>query len=124
MQGIRQLTKLWKIDTPPPIKDSTNYIANAVTMADRIIFYHIFLFSPTILTLEESIRARNITTFPTFTTEQLRNYPPHSKATAMGHMHAIRGNKKIIPVKLLLAANINETPTPSQEIQPHLIDKQ
>ena len=49
-------------------------------------------------------------------------HPPHSKVTTMEHMYAIRGNNRKVPVKLLLTSNVSETPTPSQEPQPHLIE--
>ena len=73
-------------------------------------------------TLDEAVITGYLITFPIFTTKQLRNHPPHSKATDTEHMHAIKGNRKRVPVKFLLASSISKTPTPSQETQTHLIE--
>ena len=94
MRGARQTNKLWTLDAAPTTAHTMNSVVDAPTMAERIAFYHASLFSPTLSTLEEAIRAGFLVTFPTLTTARLRKYPPISKATTMGHMHARRGNKK------------------------------
>ena len=112
MRGARQANKLWTLDAAPTTTHTMNSVVDAPTMAERIAFYHASLFSPTLATLEEAIRAGFLVTFPTLTTARLRKYPPISKATPMGHMHARRGNKKKKPQQHPYTANNTGTIQP------------
>ena len=95
IQGTRQQNKLWTIDplTTKPTH-SLSAIIDAPTIAERIAFYHASLFSPTLSTLCKAIDANYLTTFPHFTSKQVRKYPPPTIATAKGHMNAHRANIK------------------------------
>ena len=120
MQGTRQAKKLWTIDRPPTLQHSLNSVVDAPTMAELIKFYHASLFSPTITTLENSFKAGFLVTFPTLITKRLRTYPPNSKATISGHIHAKRGNYKVRSPLLKIAANV--TTIQQQRQLPHIIE--
>ena len=94
IQGTRQNNKLWTIDPPTtsPGHHSLNAAIDTPTIAERINFYHASLFSPTLDTLCKAIDAGYLTTFPSFTSNQVRKFPPRSTATAKGHLHAQRSN--------------------------------
>ena len=92
MQGTRNHTRLWTMDATPHHDHSLNSVIDAPTIAERIKFYKASLFSPTLSTLARAIAAGYLTTFPEFTTKQLRKYTPISLATPMGHLHAKRSN--------------------------------
>ena len=120
MQGTRQRNKLWTMDEPITQHHSLNSVVDAPTIAERIKFYHASLFSPTMTTLENAIKAGYLVTFPHITTKQLRQFPPNSTATVKGHMHAIKGNKNRTKLAILLrkdkhtVANISQyPPTPT-----------
>ena len=118
MQGTRQRNKLWTMDEPITQHHSLNSVVDAPTIAERIKFYHASLFSPTMTTLENAIKAGYLVTFPHITTKQLRQFPPNSTATVKGHMHAIKGNKNRTKLAILLrndkhtVANISQYPPP------------
>ena len=57
---------------------------------DRTAFYHATLFSPVISTWINATDAEYLHTFPELTSKQIRLYRPHSKATTLGHQHAIK----------------------------------
>ena len=81
MQGSRGATKLWSIDTKNTTTHSLNSVIDAPTIEDRIKFYTKSLFSPTLSTLAKAISAGYLTTFPAFTTKQLRKHAPTLIAT-------------------------------------------
>ena len=45
-------------------------------------------------TLENSIKAGYLVTFPHITVKQLRQFPPNFTATVKGHMHVIKEKKQ------------------------------
>ena len=107
MQGTRDKTKLWTIDNPPSTTHSLNSIIDAPTIAERIKFYTASLFSPTLSTLAKAISAGFLTTFPVFTTKQLRKFAPQPLATPMGHLHAKRSNIQSTKIKPEVPAHTN-----------------
>ena len=72
MQGTLQQNKLWTIDRPPSLLRTVDSLVDALTMVERIKFYHVSLFSPTMKILEQTIRLGFLVTFPTLTTKRLR----------------------------------------------------
>jgi hypothetical protein len=90
LQGSRQASKLWTIDNTPT--HSLNAAVDTPTIADRIKFYHASLFSPALDTLRKAIKAGYLTSFPTFTAQQLSKTPPKSEAMTKGHLNAQRAN--------------------------------
>ena len=123
IQGTRQQSKLWTID---PVNKrpthSLSAIIDAPTIAERIAFYHASLFSPTLSTLCKAIDANYLTTFPNFTSKQVRKYPPSTIATAKGHMNAHRANIKSTKNKHAKPYSLfNSTETPTLTPLPHII---
>ena len=76
MQSTCDRTHLLTIDAPP---QETSYSLNSVmdtpTIAKRIKFYTVSLFSPTLSTLAQAIEAGFFTTFPAFTTKKYEIIP-------------------------------------------------
>jgi hypothetical protein len=61
-----------------------NSIVPAGTIADTIKFLHMACFSPS--TLIQAIDNGNFTTWPMFTSENIRKHLPKSEATVLGHL--------------------------------------
>ena len=70
--------------------------------------------------LEQEIKAGYLTIFPIFTKNNYGSIQP-TKTTVMGHIHTLRGSKKIVLLKFLLASNVSE-PIPSQKARPCIIE--
>ena len=129
LQGQRTINghRLWTINPtttevqqdPPTFSDmhSLNAAIDQPTLANRIKFYQASLFSPTLDTLCKAIDAGYLTTFPEFTTQQVRRHAGISEATIKGHLHAQRANlrstKKTHKTSYHLY-NLSQTPSPSQ----------
>ena len=118
MQGTRQPSKLWTIDPVHSTPHSCNTAIDSPTIAERIRFYHASLFSPTLETLCKAIDSNYLTTFPGFTSSQVRKFPPISVATYKGHLNAQRANtrstKKVFKSPNFLFNVANFTPTTTQ----------
>ena len=125
LKGIRKnATGLWKINTTPPAPAtknnniiSLNSVIDRPTMAERIKFLHAALFSPTLDTLSKALTNNFLVTFPTFTAQQLRKYPPRSKATVQGHLRALPTKQKRVKEP---SPSVNQVGTPSN--MPALIE--
>jgi hypothetical protein len=123
IQGTRQSNKLWTIDPITQPTHTLSAVIDAPTIAERIAFYHASLFSPTLSTLCKAIDADYLTTFPQFTSQQVRKYPPSTIATAKGHMNAQRSNiksTKTMHKKPYALYNGTVIPLPIP-LQPHVI---
>jgi hypothetical protein len=87
MTGHRDTTSgLWHVDLPAP---APVQFANAIgdpTAAELIAFAHATLFSPALSTIESALNKGFLTNFPGLSLRSLRHNPPHSIATAKGHM--------------------------------------
>ncbi len=127
LKGVRKnATGLWKINnTPPPapamnnkIIISLNSVIDRPTMAERIKFLHAALFSPTLDTLSKALTNNFLVTFPTFTAQQLRKYPPRSKAMVQGHLRELPTKQKRVKEP---SPSVNQVGTPSTSI-PALIE--
>ena len=114
LQGTRQKSKLWTMDQTT--HHSVNAVIDAPTIAERIEFYSRSLFSPTLSTLAQAIKAGYLSSFPRITTKQLRRWPPNPTATVKGHMHAQRSN-----LRSTKQTSNNMTLTPLQRTT-HVID--
>jgi hypothetical protein len=122
MQGSRNSAtnnRLWKIDNSPTGNSITslNAVIDKPTISERIKFYHASLFSPTLDTLAKALQAGYLTTFPSFTVKQLRQFPPRSEATVKGHM---RAQRKGLQQVLVPSPRVNNI-TPYRQ-QPVLIE--
>ena len=83
-------TGLWYADPihlPSAFKTTTT---NAATPETLVAFAHASFFSPTIAALSKALASNFILNFPGLTTTTLKKYPPHSVATAKGHMKQTR----------------------------------
>jgi hypothetical protein len=122
MQGTRQPNKLWTMD---PVPSSPTHIANAAidtpTIAERIRFYHASLFSPTLDTLCKAIDSNYLTTFPGFTSTQVRKHPPRSLATYKGHLNAQKMNVRSTKKSYKSPNFLFNLTTSSPSATPHLI---
>ena len=63
---------------------------NATTPPMLVAFAHAAFFSPTIASLERALANNYIINYPGLTSTTLKKYPPHSVATAKGHMTQTR----------------------------------
>lgn len=129
LQGERSsdTNKLWTLNQKSPSSATPCHSLNAAidtpTIAERIKFFHASLWSPVLSTLSKALDAGFLTTFPEFTSKQLRKHPPHSEATVKGHMHAQRSNiRSTAPkIKVEKANNAFATPTTHSTL-PHVIE--
>lgn len=95
----QQTDKLWHIDQQqqkPTATQPHKQLANIATTtssakpADLVAFAHAALFSPTIAALRKALKNKHIINFPGLSLTTLNKYPPHSIATAKGHMNQQR----------------------------------
>ena len=125
MQGTRSpsTNQLWQLNPETANQHNSCHSLNAIldnpTIAERIKFYHASMFSPPLQTLATAIDAGYLTTFPSFTTAQLRKYPPRSEATVNGHLRAIKKNLTTVQVP---SPSINNFITAPPRQQPVLIE--
>jgi hypothetical protein len=92
--------------------DTNRHLANLITTntasakpADLILFAHAAFFSPTVAALTKALQLKFILHFPGLSLAALRKYPPHTTATAKGHMNqqrqGIQSTKKEVELPLL-----------------------
>ena len=95
LQGTRNaFTGLWIVDLDNPTGEPAPHTALAVTHEDRVAFHHACLFSPAISTLEAALNKGYLPDFPGLTPKSLKQHPPHSVATAKGHLDQTRKNQR------------------------------
>ena len=88
-------------------------------ISEQIQFYHKSLWSPKLHILVKAVNAKYITTFPQFTSKQIRKISSNIEATMLGHMHTKPGKFK----KKKLLANTKITPPhPYTTSSPRLIE--
>jgi hypothetical protein len=88
-----QHTGLWQVPlhTAPQLPQA-NLITATSTTADMVKFSHAALFSPRLSTLKTALEQNYIKNFPGLTAATLKKHPPHSIATAKGHLDQKRAN--------------------------------
>jgi len=120
LRGTRT-TKLWNIDKHQPATHLLNTTIGNPTIAERIAFYHASLFSPTLITLSNAIKAGYLTTFPAFTAKKVNKYPPSLAATHKDHMKSQKQNLR--STQAHSASNLEQLKpsTPETALHPHLI---
>ena len=86
-------TGLWQVPLQTkPFHHQAHTITNTSKASDLVKFSHSALFSPVISTLEKALQNHYIKGFPGLTAAALKKYPPHSVATAKGHLDQARAN--------------------------------
>ena len=115
LTGTRSIStdKLWHLQ---PQKHAANLAVTtpAATPADLVAFAHATFFSPTIAALTTALQHKYIMNYPGLSLVTLKKYPPHTVATAKGHMHQQRQgiqSTKQEPILPLLPDKTIETPT-------------
>ncbi len=83
---------LWMLQLPAD--NVALSVRSGATTEQQVEFAHAALFSPAISTLKKALDRGYLPPFPGLTSESLKKYPPHSMATAKGHLDAIRKNQK------------------------------
>jgi hypothetical protein len=83
---------LWMLTLPAENVALT--VKSHATTEQQVAFAHAALFSPAISTLKKALDRGYLPPFPGLTSKSLKKYPPHSMATAKGHLDAIRKNQK------------------------------
>ncbi len=68
-------------------------VKSHTTTEQQVAFAHAALFSPAISTLKKALDRGYLPPFPGLTSKSFKKYPPHSMATAKGHLDAIRKNQ-------------------------------
>jgi hypothetical protein len=83
-------------DTPQAntIVSSISSALNHDTIANRVAFYHVRLFSPVLSTWYNAIDAGHFTTWPGLTPAQVRKFPPQSAAMHKGHLGQQRSSQR------------------------------
>ena len=86
--------KLWNASVepshPPPTRSTTAAAMALSSDREFVQFAHAALGSPTISTLRRALQNQYLTTFPRLTAALLSRHPPHSTATAQGHLDQTR----------------------------------
>jgi hypothetical protein len=84
------------IEQSSPITGSVNAMFHTTlahnTIANRIAFYHVSIFSPSLSTWCQAIDASHFTTWPGLTSSAVRKYPPQSTPMHQGHLDQVRAN--------------------------------
>jgi hypothetical protein len=95
LDPIKRTTAL-TVQTPIPITGSVNAMFHTTLahdiIANRITFYHVSLFSPSLSTWCHAIDAGHFTTWPGLTSSAVRKYPPQSIPMHQGHLDQVRAN--------------------------------
>ena len=90
---------LWHLDQ---CKNQTDFLTaqlnsittgHSATPAERLAYAHATLSSPTISCLKTAVEKGFLPNIPGLTKAALRKYPPHTVATAKGHLDQTRKNK-------------------------------
>ena len=89
-------TGLWQVPLQGmPLSHQANSVTGPTnTAAELVKFSHAALFSPSLSTLQTALEKHYVTNFPGLSTQTLKKYPPHSVATAKGHLDQVRANKQ------------------------------
>ena len=87
--------KLWEADLTSLIQHreeehTANLAIHHELNADYVKFVHASFFSPAVSTFVNALRKNWLFNFPRITADMVSKNPPHSKATAMGHLNQIR----------------------------------
>jgi len=115
LEGQRDPPGLWIFQLPTPtvnVPTSNNFMVPQVNsaigapkVAELVAYAHATLFSPALDTLERALRCGHIRNFPGLTAKTLHRHPPHSVATAKGHLDQVwknlcstRRNPKDVPM--------------------------
>eukprot|EP00978_Attheya_sp_CCMP212_P005327 scaffold11894_cov53-Attheya_sp.AAC.5 len=125
LKGDRQpLNGLWDIPTVP------HHVANNVTssvtstIANRIAFYHVTIFSPAISTWCRAIDAgHHFTTWLELTSKQVRQHLPASRAMLKGHLDQTRANAQSSKRTYASAAAANITKAVPEALLPSVNDE-
>jgi hypothetical protein len=109
LQGNRTPPGLWIFQLPTndsPVLPNDNSMLpqmnsaiGAPKAAALVVYSHAALFSPAISTLEQALKPGYIRNFPGLTAKTLQCHPPHSVATAKGHLDQVQQNLRSTRVK-------------------------
>jgi hypothetical protein len=109
LQGRRVPPGLWIFQLPTPaitspqtnneITPQVNSAIGAPKAAELVAYAHATLFSPALDTLEKALRRGYVRNFPGLTAKTLQRHPPHSVATAKGHLDQVRKNLRSTRMK-------------------------
>ena len=100
LEGTRDCTTdyLWHFSFEPPTQIPLEHkILNATpsaTPAERVLYAHATLFSPVPQTLQTALSKGYIHNFPGLSLQALKQHPPHTPATAKGHLDQTRQNQR------------------------------
>ena len=94
-------TGLWQVPlhAMPNAHQANSVTGPTNTAAELVKFSHAALFSPSFGTLKLALEKCYINNFPGLSLQTLKKYPPHSVATAKGHLDQVRANKQSTKTK-------------------------
>ena len=105
---------IWHVDLPTsnptvPLYINNSYINNAFrpnsTIKERIEYFHSCCFSPSLSTWCKAIDAGHFATWPSLTSQLVRQYPPRSIAMYKGHLDQTRKNQHSTKITTTNIAN-------------------
>ena len=122
LTGTRNIhtDKLWQMNVPSPPTPQDSAMAATTTAsaapADLVAFAHAAMFSPVLSTLRQALTKKFIMNLPGLTLATLKKHPPHSTATAKGHLNQTRQGIKSTksmdePLPLLDTSDTDMYPT-------------
>ncbi len=95
------LTRLWMLNLSDPTATEARTATHAchiarhgTSQADLVAFSHAALGSPAVSTLQRAVNKGLLHGFPGLTATAVRKHPPHTKATAMGHLDQSRQGQR------------------------------
>lgn len=83
--------------------------------AELVAFAHAALFSPSLTTLAKAINKNFLHDFPGLTAKALRDHPPVTAATAMGHLDQVRKNQRPTAKIITPLVYLTETSTDDED---------
>jgi hypothetical protein len=85
---------LWQVDLPLTSPPNLHHAATALqgSPSQLVAFLHAALFSPALSTLSQALRHNLLPNIPGLSSELVARHPPHSIATAKGHLDQVRKN--------------------------------
>lgn len=114
LEGRRDPPGLWVFQLPTPtvlvpptnntIVPQVNSAIRAPKAAELVAYSHATLFLPALSTLEKALQCGYVRNFPGLTAKMLQRHPPHSVATAKGHLDQVCQNlrsTRVAPKDLL-----------------------